>query len=157
MAISSYLANLRTKVGHDMVLMPAAGVLPLDNRGRLLLVRQSDTGKWATIGGAVDPDESPWEAAAREAHEEAGVQVRLLGVRAVLGGPEFRVTYPNGDKCAYVSIIFDGEVISGTPTPDDDEVTEVGWFSPEELAVLEFSPANRAILEGCGLLAPSGP
>lgn len=38
----------------------------------VLLVR-SRTGRWTLPGGRVDPGEAPSEAAAREAHEEAGV------------------------------------------------------------------------------------
>jgi 8-oxo-dGTP pyrophosphatase MutT (NUDIX family) len=32
---------------------------------------------WSTIGGAIEPDEAPEQAAAREAVEEAGIEVRL--------------------------------------------------------------------------------
>jgi len=135
-----------------LVLLPAAAVLPTDEAGRLLLVRQADHGLWATIGGSVEPEEAPQEAAVREALEEAGVTVKLLGVRAVLGGPDFTVVYPNGDQCAYVSTVFDAVVVSGEPRADGDETIEVRWFRPEELADLEMDRCNRAILMGCGIL-----
>lgn len=45
-----------------------------------------------TVGGAVDPGESPKEAAIREAREEIGVEVRLGRLIDVVGGPEFEVT-----------------------------------------------------------------
>jgi len=58
------------------------------------------------LGGAIEPDESPQEAAVREALEEVGVQVELTNLRAVLGGPEFRFRYKNGDEVAYVQILL---------------------------------------------------
>lgn len=153
MAISPYLAKLRTRVGHDLVLLPAAAALPRDGQGRVLLVRQSDHGLWGTIGGAVEPDESPWDTAVREAEEEAGISVRLSGIRAVLGGPQFRVTYANGDLCSYVAIVFDAEILSGEPRPDGDETIDVAWFWPEQLTMLELDTLNRALLAGCGVMA----
>lgn len=96
--MSPYLRELRRSIGHDLVLLPAAMVLPCDGDGRVLLVRQADTGQWATIGGSVEVDEDPAQAAVREAAEEAGVEVRLTRLVTALGGPEFRLTYPNGDQ-----------------------------------------------------------
>ena len=39
-----------------------------------LLIQRGDTGEWALPGGKVDDGEEPWEAAARELVEEAGVR-----------------------------------------------------------------------------------
>jgi 8-oxo-dGTP pyrophosphatase MutT (NUDIX family) len=102
MGISPYVRRLRERVGHDLVLLPSVAVLPWDENDRLLLVREAETGLWQTIGGAVELDESPTEAAIREAAEEAGVEVELTGIRGVAGGPQFRMTYPNGDLVSYV-------------------------------------------------------
>ena len=109
MGVSPFIAQLRGLVGHQLLLLPGVTVLPRRADGRLLLVRLADTGLWATIGGAVEPDESPEEAALREAEEEAGIRVGLSGIRVVLGGPRFRIRYPNGDETAYVSTVFDGQ------------------------------------------------
>jgi 8-oxo-dGTP pyrophosphatase MutT (NUDIX family) len=87
MAISPHIARLRRAVGHELLVLPSVAVLPRDGQGRLLLVRIVDTGQWAVIGGAIEPDESPEEAARRESREEAGVEVALQGIVAVLGGP----------------------------------------------------------------------
>lgn len=139
MGISPYLRRLREAVGRELVLVPSVAVLPRDKDGRLLLVRDAETGHWQTIGGAIEPDESPQEAALREAREEAGVAVGLAGIRGVVGGPAFRMTYPNGDQVAYISRVFDGYVLDGTPRPDDDETLRwggsprpslKGWISP---------------------------
>lgn len=146
MAISPYIAGLRRRVGTDLLLVPAATVLAVDGLGRVLLVRQSDTGMWSTVGGAIEPDETPEQAARREAMEEAGVDVELLGVRAVLGGPQFKMEYPNGDVTSYVAVVFDARVAAGVPRPDGDETVEVGWFAPADLEDPEVSDYTRNLL-----------
>ncbi len=146
MAISPYLAALREKIGHDLVLAPSATVIARDDRGRVLLVRSADSGLWQTIGGMLEPDESPQQAARREALEEAGVSVELRGIITVLGGPQCRVTYPNGDQMAYVTTVFDARVSAGEPRPDGDETTAVRWFAPEELAGVPMAEITRELL-----------
>jgi len=131
--MSPYLRGIRERIGHELLLLPAVSVLVWDEHGRLLLVRGSDTGTWQMIGGAVEPEESPWEAAHREAAEETGIELCVTGIRAVIGGPRFHHVYPNGDRVAFVSTVFDARIKRGEPVPDDDETTEVAWFDPAEL------------------------
>ena len=151
MAISDYLRGLRERVGHDLVLLPAVCILIWDDDGRLLLMQEAETRKWQTIGGMVDPDESPWDAARREAAEEVGVEVRLERIRAALGGPGYRVHYPNGDLCSYVSTVFDAVVVEGEPGAGDDEVHRVAWFEPDEIEALDLDPLNRHLLRDAGI------
>jgi 8-oxo-dGTP pyrophosphatase MutT (NUDIX family) len=151
MAISAYISRLRASVGHDLLVLPGVAVLPSDDAGRLLLVRIVDTGLWGTIGGAVEPDESPADAAVREAREEAGVTVALGPILAVLGGPEFRITYPNGDQTSYVSTVFAATVVDGPPHPDGDETSGVRWWAEDELRAPDMSGFTRALLTGVGI------
>ncbi|CAN5665730.1 NUDIX hydrolase [soil metagenome] len=134
MPVAPHIATLREKIGHDLLLVPCVAVLPRDEDGRVLLVRQADFGRWGTVGGAVDVDEAPDDAARREAREEIGAEVELTGLLGALGGPQFRLTYPNGDECACVSIVYGARVIGDVLTPDGDEVTEARWFHLDELA-----------------------
>ncbi len=146
MAIAPYIRRLRQLVGNELLVLPSVAVFPWDGAGRVLLVRTIDTDQWAAIGGAVEPDESPRQAARREAQEEAGVVLRLGSIRAVVGGPAYRMTYPNGDRTAYVSTVFDAEVIGGKPRPDGDETSAVQWFDPTCLPTDEMSPFTRALM-----------
>lgn len=154
--ISPHVRNLRDKVGHDLLVLPSAAVLPRDDAGRILLVRQIDTENWATIGGAVEPDESPHDCAVREAKEEAGVTVELGNILGVFGGPEYRATYPNGDESAYVVTVFDATVIKGIPRPDGDETSEAGWFRPEELPLGQMGGLTKALFRDLGLTGVEG-
>lgn len=155
MPISDYLRRLRERVGHDLVLLPSVSVLVRDDAGRLLLMREAQTGRWQTLGGMVDPDESPWDAARREALEESGLTVRLDGIRGVLGGPGYRVHYPNGDLCSYVATVFDAVVEPGTTSRgpvDEHEVAELRWFHPDEIAGLDLDALNQNLLRDCGVI-----
>ena len=152
MGVSPYIVRLRDRVGNDLLLLPSVSVLCEDAEGRLLLVRQRDTGQWATVGGLVEPDEDPRTAAVREAKEEAGVDVELLGILDVLGGPDFRVTYPNGDQTAYVTTVFAARVVGGRAEPDMDETVEVGWLTRDELRSADLGAFARASLVALGRL-----
>ena len=81
MPISSYLKTLRDKIGHDLVATSAASISVFDDRGRILLGMDAETGFWTLPGGAIDPGEIPADAAVRECFEETGLFVhpeRLL-------------------------------------------------------------------------------
>jgi 8-oxo-dGTP pyrophosphatase MutT (NUDIX family) len=149
--ISPYLRELRELVGDRLLVLPSVAVLLWDAEERLLLVRESQTGQWQTIGGAVEPDESPHEAAAREAAEEANVVIAIERLRSVLGGPEFRLRYPNGDRVSYVPTVFDARLVSGVPRADGDETTEVAWFSREELATADLTDFTVSLLAAAGV------
>jgi len=156
--LSPYIRRLRERVGHNLMLLPSVAVLARDEDGRLLLVREAQTGLWQTIGGAVEPDESPAQAAVREAAEEAGVVVELTGIRGVVGGPQFRMTYPNGDLVSYVPTIFDAHVIDGKPRADGDETIDVAWFTTGQLADVALSEFTIALLSdpAVGILGHGG-
>src|SRR5512138_631370 len=55
-----------------------------DEQGRVLLVHQTYAGnKWAWPGGAVEPNEVPWDAAVRETREETGLHVEVVRLVSV--------------------------------------------------------------------------
>jgi 8-oxo-dGTP pyrophosphatase MutT (NUDIX family) len=149
-----YVADVRAIVGSRLLLLPAVSVHIRDDAGRLLLVHQVDRQQWGTVGGAVEPGESPAEAAVREAREETGLEVELTGLVAALGGPAFEMTYPNGDECAYISIVFDARVVGGDLVADGVEVSHCAWFTDDELQAADISTVSRSVLMAVGALAP---
>jgi ADP-ribose pyrophosphatase YjhB (NUDIX family) len=153
MGISAHIARLRAAVGHDLLLLPSVSVLPVDEAGRLLLVRHAGHHDgWAVLGGAVEIGESPADTALREAREEIGVEVRLVRLLDVLGGPEYEVRYPNGDRTAYVTAVYEAAILTGSPNPSDDELSAVAWFAPSQLPGLELTSFTRALLSATGHL-----
>jgi 8-oxo-dGTP pyrophosphatase MutT (NUDIX family) len=156
MGMSPHVARLRAAVGHDLLVLPCVTVLPSDERGRLLLAwHTGHTDGWGTVGGAVDPGESPAEAAVREAREEIGAEISLGRLLGVFGGPDYEVTYPNGDRVAYVPAVYEAAIDGGAPAPApaDGELSEVAWFGPDELRTVPLSRFTRAVLTATGYLA----
>jgi 8-oxo-dGTP pyrophosphatase MutT (NUDIX family) len=144
--ISSYVQWLRSHVGQAPVLLASASVLIFDEQHRLLIVRPHGSETWVSPGGAVDPGESPVDAAIREAHEETGLHIEVTGVFGVFGGPDFRVSYPNGDVADYIMTSYTARVVSGELEPLDGEIAEMRWVTREELAQANLSHWARLVL-----------
>lgn len=138
--MSSYMRDLRGRIGNTLLEIPAAAVAVRDDRGRVLLVKSLEGGVWIFPGGAVEPLEVPAEAALREVWEEAGVLAEITSLLGVYGGPEYRVTYQNGDDTSFLMVLFDGRVASGAPKADGVETSEVAFVSREEAADLPLAP-----------------
>ena len=132
MPMSEYMRELRGSVGARLLEVPAASVVVRDQGGRVLLVKHENDGAWVTPGGAVEPSEAPADAAVREIWEETGLEVGLTRILGVYGGPEFIVTYRNGDQTSYLMVVFEGKVVAGQPRPDGIETVDVCYFSREE-------------------------
>jgi 8-oxo-dGTP pyrophosphatase MutT (NUDIX family) len=146
--MSAHLERLRAAVGHELLLLPSVSVLPVDHAGRVLLVRHAGHHDgWAVLGGAVEIGESPAETAIREAREEIGADIRLKKLLDVLGGPDYEVTYPNGDRVAYVTSVYEAEVTAGVPGGADGELSDVAWFGPSDLSRLTVNRFSRALLK----------
>ena len=141
---------MRAVAGHELLLLPSVSVLPVDEAGRVLPVRHAgrDDG-WGVLGGAVEVGESPAAAAVRE---EIGVDVQLVCLLDVLGGPEYEVSYPNGDRVAYVTAVYEARVAGGSPVVSGGELSELAWFGPAELPGLGLSRFARALLSATGRL-----
>jgi 8-oxo-dGTP pyrophosphatase MutT (NUDIX family) len=57
---------------------------------KILLIHHRKLDKWLPLGGHIELDENPEQAALREAKEESGLDVELLGERAPTTGPGTR-------------------------------------------------------------------
>ncbi len=145
MPISDYLKTIRAKVGHDLVALTAVSISVFDDKGCLLLGRDTEMGHWSLPGGAVDPNEHPADAALRECFEETGLIVEPEALIGVFGGPEFLVRYPNGDLAYYTTIAFRAKVVGGAHQPGDGEMSALGYFSQSECENLAMSPSSRVI------------
>ena len=138
MPIPQFLAELRKKIGNELVLVPTIVVIARDQEGRILLVHDRDSNNWTLPGGIIEPGESPADAAVREVWEEAGVIVNLTHIIGVIGGPGCETIYQNGDRIAWVATIFGASVKNYTPVADGAEIREAKFMAPAEVAVTDL-------------------
>lgn len=151
MPISPYLKQLRARIGHDLVLMPAVAALIRDPAGQVLFQRRAEDGLWGLPSGSIDPGETPAQAIVREVHEETGLIVEATRVAAVLGGPGYTVHYRNRDVVEYTVIVFECRVVGGALGGLDGESLELRYASATDRPLLTppfpdalFEPGSAA-------------
>jgi 8-oxo-dGTP pyrophosphatase MutT (NUDIX family) len=122
-------------------LVPAAGVLTVDERGRVLLQRRRDTGQWAIPMGKQELGETPTQCAIRETREETGFTVEVTGLLGIYSDPGHIVAYGDGEIRQEYEVIFTGRPLSGAPEVND-EASDVAWLAPGELNALDIHPTQ---------------
>lgn len=138
-----YIRNLRRSVGHDCLIMPAAGVFVCKD-GQVLLQRRRDNGLWAMHGGAVEIGETVEDAARRELYEETGLIAQGLELLGVFSGEDMLHTYPNGDQVYIIGIDYICREFTGQMLSQTDETLELKWFPLDALpAPSEVTPPDR--------------
>ena len=126
------MGELRELVGPRPLFSVGVTVILLDEQGRWLLQRRSDSGLWGLPGGGVEPGETFLEAAARELEEETGLTGVALTPAGSLSGPECRHVYPHGDVVYLVGMAYRGTLsaaeFAGATLGSDGETLELGFF-----------------------------
>lgn len=146
--MSPHVRRLRAALGSDLLVLPSVTGIVFDDRDRILLVRQADSGDWTPPGGSIDPGENPSDAVVREVWEETGLCTEPVRVLGVYGGPACRVIYPNGDQTEYVMTAFECEVRGGALRSVSDETTESAFVGAEDLSRFRTSAWVQHVLPG---------
>jgi 8-oxo-dGTP pyrophosphatase MutT (NUDIX family) len=111
-------------------------------RRGIILLRHRLLGIWVQPGGHIDRGETPWDAARREAAEETGMAVRLLGDEPELAHVD---VHPGGRGHTHLDLRYLCTAGDADPTPPPEESQEVGWFDWDE-APNVAEPAMAGIL-----------
>lgn len=116
----------------------AATMLITDPDDRVLIVNPTYKPRWELPGGAVEADESPARAAARETHEELGLALhpgRLLALDYVPAA---------GARTEGLITVFDGGVLAdiGAVVLPADELSAAEFVAPDDLE--DYLPALQA-------------
>ena len=109
---------------------PAAAAVVLDDEGRVLLARRKSepyAGRWDMPGGFLEEGEDPLQAIRRELAEETGLEVEpehFVGT--------FVDDYGDPEGGSVLNLVWNAKVVRGEMAADDD-VSELRWFTPQEL------------------------
>jgi 8-oxo-dGTP diphosphatase len=127
--------------GGGVVRVAAAVLLRGDG---VVLLAQRPAGKayagyWEFPGGKLEPGENPGEALTRELREELGIRVRRASPWFI---QEF--VYPH----AHVELHFFRCELLGEPRPVLEQ--EMQWVRRDDLATLEFPPADAELIKILG-------
>jgi 8-oxo-dGTP pyrophosphatase MutT (NUDIX family) len=120
--------------------------LALFRGARVLLVRERADGRWALPGGYVDVGDSPAEAAAREASEEAGVEARAIR----LAGIWDRRLYPDLPPHLFhiFTLVFAGELVDPRAEPRaGSEATDAAFHPIDALPELSRGRTQPRYIE----------
>jgi ADP-ribose pyrophosphatase YjhB (NUDIX family) len=102
----SYQGQLRALVGNRRLITPGTRAIIRDEEGRILLIRRSDTGRWAMVAGALEVGESVTNCLRREVREETGLKVVEATLMAVYSELRFWFTNAFGGEQQMVSFVF---------------------------------------------------
>lgn len=109
----------------------SAVMMPVDEKGRILLVRQyrlpARRYLWELSAGRIDPGETPLKAAKRELLEETGYRAKKW--------TKLVKFYPSpGFVEEAMTIFIAQELTAGQAQPMDDERIECEWFTLKQMA-----------------------
>jgi ADP-ribose pyrophosphatase YjhB (NUDIX family) len=113
------------------------------HQGKTLLHLHKKLGMWLPVGGHVDPNESPCEAAIRETKEEAGIDIELYDPRRPkfenvknvrpLVPPMHAQNEVLGPDHEHIDYIFYARASTFELKPLEGEAMEIGWYTREEM------------------------
>ena len=108
---------------------------------KVLLIHHRKLDRWLSLGGHIELDEDPEQAALREAKEESGLDVELLGERPPTTGagtraliaPRFLDIHHITDTHEHIGMIYWARPKNGSLTLATDEHHYIRWCSAEDL------------------------
>lgn len=119
-------------------------------QGRVLLIHHRKLDKWLPLGGHIELDEDPEQAALREAREESGLDVELLGERPpttepgtrALIAPRFLDIHRITETHEHIGMIYWARPKNGKLTLAELEHHDLRWCSSAELEALKPAMSN---------------
>ncbi|MBI5644624.1 NUDIX domain-containing protein [Candidatus Kaiserbacteria bacterium] len=126
---------------------------------KVLLRRHDKYGIWLSVGGHIELDEDPVEAAIREAKEEVGLDIELWDSRLEDASDDLwrevlppvaigrhRAKHPTNPDHEHVILVYFAKSTSDAVIPQKhgDKSDEWKWFSAEDLDREDIRPNVRA-------------
>lgn len=121
---------------------------------KLLMLYHDKLGMWLPPGGHIEPNELPDEAAVREVWEETGVEVELVGERALPVDYPRQLIIPRGvqvERIApgheHVDFVYFARPVGDTRVAPGPGVSRVGWYTKAQLDQLPLTEEMRLWVE----------
>ena len=121
---------------------------------KLLMLYHDKLGMWLPPGGHIEPNELPDEAAVREVWEETGVEVELVGERALPVDYPRQLIIPRGvqvERIApgheHVDFVYFARPVGDTRVAPGPGVSRVGWYTKAQLDRLPLTEEMRLWVE----------
>ena len=113
----------------------------LVRNGTVLLLKHRKLGMWLPFGGHIDPGEDPIEALHREAREETGFEIEIVGEQleiaedsvTALPRPETILLERIEPQHFHIDLIYFVRPVAGTERLAPDEHSEMRWCDKEAL------------------------
>jgi 8-oxo-dGTP pyrophosphatase MutT (NUDIX family) len=126
------------------------------HEGRVLVIHHRKLDRWLPLGGHIELDEDPEQAALRETLEESGLDVELLGERPpttgpgtrALIGPRYLDIHRISDTHEHIGMIYFARPKGGQVTLAQAEHHDIKWCSAEQLEALR-PPMSDAVKWYC--------
>jgi 8-oxo-dGTP diphosphatase len=110
----------------------AVGLICLNQEGKMLAVKASYKDHWSLPGGVIDENESPRLAALRELQEETAITLAVDQLQFA----DVIYHYPKDGKRDLLHFLFIAKNVDAQATPDEHEITEAKWVTPNEFKQL---------------------
>ena len=124
------------------------------NEQHLLLHLHKKLGLWLPVGGHIDRDELPEQAARREIKEESGLEVNFFN-------PDQPITMNDAKQLIrpmhiileninpfhqHIDFIYYATSLSNQVNPTSGETTNLKWLTATEIKALQNAPGNVTVL-----------
>lgn len=139
-----YIKWIRSKVGHECLILNFAAACIRDKKGRVLLQKRGDNQQWGFPGGMIEIGESAEETVIREVKEETGLDIIVNDMLGVYS--KYFYEYPNKDKAQTIGVFFDCSVGGGQIEIDYNETLELVFYDVEDIPPL-FNKQQKDALD----------